>query len=399
MPNRQERKTRTKARKEVETQEEVLNTLLDEQSKLSKLEKAQHALTGLQERKFKMYFFVPATGGHASGAVIEIYNQAAVMRRNGFDAYILAERKDYTAPDYLDQDLQALPHLTSEGSKFPIAPEDWLIIPDFYTPLMEQTKKTSCTRVVLAQSYDYIITSNLGGMTWKDLGMDYVVTTSERMKQFIQEYHGPKLYDIQTYTLGVPDYFTTPTLKKPVISFFSRNSDDIKRMSKLFYYKYPELQWVVFEDLRGTSRADFAKKLAESEVCLFIDRIAGFGQPAIEAMKADTVVVALAPDIVPEYMDANAGVWSADYYQVPELLGKVFKMVISDEFPEEIRQGMKEQAAKYSPEASEASILAAYAHFLAQRETILKEAVEIATLMEEQLSAEQTKLTETTTEA
>ena len=165
-------------------------------------------------------------------------------------------------------------------------------------------------------------------------------------------------------------------------------------MSKLFYYKYPELQWVVFEDLRGTSRTDFAKKLAESEVCLFIDRIAGFGQPAIEAMKADTVVVALAPDIVPEYMDANAGVWSADYYQVPELLGKVFKMVISDEFPEEIRQGMKEQAAKYSPEASEASILAAYAYFLTQRETILKEAVEIATLMEEQLSAERAKIDE-----
>lgn len=390
MPNRQERKVRTKAKKEQEHKEEALNTMLAEQSQKSKLEKAQAALQGLKDRNFKMFFFVPETRGIASGAVIEIYNQAAVMRRQGFDATILAERKDYVAPGYLDQDLQALPHLHAEGAVFPVSPEDWLIIPEFYTPLMEQTKKLSCTRVVLAQSYDYTITSNLGGMTWKDLGMDYVLTTSERMKQFIEKYHGNH-YDIQTYRIGIPEYFAAKGLKKPVISFFSRNSDDIKRMSKLFYYLYPELQWVVFEDLRGTSRTEFAKKLSESEVCLFLDRIAGFGQTPIEAMKADTVVVALAPDIIPEYMDANAGVWTADYYQVPELLGQVFKMVISDEFPEEIRQGMKEQAQKYSPEASEASIVAAYQHFIGKREEMLQEAVEIETKMEAQLKLEEVK--------
>lgn len=398
MPNRQERKTRTKAHVEVQKQEDIINDVLLEQSKLSKLERAEHALQGIKERNFKMFFFVPETGGHASGAIIEIYTQVSILRKAGLNAIILAERKDYVAPTYLDQDLQALPHLSAESTKFVVAPEDWLIIPEYLTPLMEQTKKMSCTRVVLAQNYDHIITSNLGGMTWKDLGMEYVVATSERMKEFIEEYHGAKKYDIQTYTLGVPDYFANKTVKKPVISFFSRNADDIKRISKLFYYKYPELQWVVFEDLRGTNRQDFAKKLASSEVLLFLDRIASFGQPVIEAMKTNTIVVALAPDIIPEYMESNSGIWCADYYKIPELLGKVFKMIISDEFPEEIRANMKDIAALYSPANSEASVLKAYSHFISKREEILQEAVEIETKMAEQLAAEQAKITETTTE-
>lgn len=393
MANRQERKARTATKKaiaqEATQKEAILNQVLEAQSKLSKLEKAQAALQGLRDRKFKMMFFVPETRGMASGAVIEIYNQAAVLRRQGFDTVMLAERKDYVAPAYLDQELQAMPHLYAEGVTFPVAPEDWLIIPEFYTPLMEQTKKMSCTRVVLAQSYTYTIESNLGGMTWKDLGMDYVITTSERMKEFIQEWHGKNLYDIQTYTLGVPEYFKPSAIKKPVVAFFSRNADDIKRMSKLFYYKFPELQWVVFDDLRGTTRQEFAKKLGEAQVCLFLDRIAGFGQPAIEAMKSETVVVALAPDIIPEYMIENSGVWSADYYQVPELLGNVFKRLISDEFPEEILDTMKSVANHYSVENSEASILAAYQHFLTKREETLVEAVEIAEKMENQLKSEQ----------
>lgn len=375
-------------KKEVREQEKIDQVIL-EQSKLSKLEKAQAALTALRERNYKMLFFVPETRGIASGAVIEIYTQAALMRRNGFDARILAERKDYVAPSYLDQDLQVLPHLHAEGVTFPVAPEDWLIIPEFFTPLMEQTKKLSCTRVVLAQSFDYTITSNLGGMTWKNYGMEYVLATSERMKNFIEEWHGTGLYDIQTYQLGVPAYFKPAPFKKPQVAFFSRNADDIKRMSKLFYYKFPELQWVVFEDLRNTTREEFAKKMGEAEVCLFLDRIAGFGQPPIEAMKSDTVVVALAPDIVPEYMEQQAGVWTADYYQVPVLLGQVLHMIIEDKFPEEIREEMAKLAAHYSPEASETSVLAAYQHFQSKREADLLEAVEIETKMEAQLKAEQ----------
>jgi hypothetical protein len=380
--------SKTQLKKQEARKQAEINQILNEQTQLSKLEKAQASLLALQERRFKMLFFVPETKGIQSGAVIEIYNQAAVMRRQGFDAYVLAERRDYQVPDYLDQNLQALPHLYAEGVTFPVAPEDWLIIPEFFTPLMEQTKKLSCTRVVLAQSFDYTITSNLGGMTWKNYGMEYVLATSERMKTFIEEWHGP-LYDIQTYQVGVPEYFKPAEFKRPVIAFFSRNADDIKRVSKLFYYKFPHLQWVVFEDLRCGSRTDFAKKIGEAEICLFLDRIAAFGQPPLEAMKSDTVVVALAPDIIPEYMEKPAGLWTQDYYQVPMLLGQAMEAIVEDKFPANIRETMKEVAQHYTQDASDASIVKAYEHFMKQRQEILEEAVEIETKMEAQLKADQ----------
>lgn len=359
-------------------------------TELTKQERAKQSLSNLQSKQFKMIFFAPNTNSLPSGAVIEIYNQAMVMRRNGYDTYILTESKEYEVPAYLDQDAQALPHLASDSEKFKVAPEDWLIIPEFFTPLMEQTKKLSCGRIVLAQSYDYTITSNIPGMTWKDMGMTDVLVTSGRMKEFIEEWHGINRYDIQTYTIGIPEYFKNGCFKKPVITFYSRNNNDIIKINKLFYLRFPELRWIVFEDLRGTTREEFANKLNQSPVTLWLDRTAGFGQTPVEAATAGSVPVALVPDIVAEYMSDETGIWSSDFYEIPNLLGAVLKMWFKDELPKELLKGMSDMAANYTPEKSEASILAAYQHFISKRETLLTEALTAAEAEAKLYSAEET---------
>ncbi len=357
---------------------------------LTRAEKIQKALDNIANKKQRFYFFVPETNGIASGAVIEIYNQISVLRKAGYDASPISERRDYEVPAYLDEEARALKHYHAEKSTFPVSPEDILVIPEFFTPLMEQTKNMGCMRIVLAQTYDYTITSNLPGMIWKNYGMENVISTSTSLSTFIRKYHGDFNYDIKEYKIGVPEYFGTDVLKKPIITFYTRNPQDIAKVSKLFYYLYPEFQWVVFDDLRGSSRADFARKMAESPVMVWIDRMAGFGQTPLEAMKAGTVPVGLAPDQIPEYMVENTGAWTSSFYEIPELLGKVLKMWINDNMPTELVEGMKAKAAEHTQAISDASILETFGYFIKKREVELTEILTAITAPKEAPAAEET---------
>lgn len=356
------------------------------QAEKTKHQKAVQVLSNLQDKKFKMIFFTPDSKHTPSGAVIEIYNQAMVMRRNGYDSYIMTATSDYEVPAYLDQDVQSLPHLHADVENLPIAPSDWLIIPEHSTPLMQQTRELPCGRIVLAQSYDYIITSNIPGMTWRDMGIENVIVTSDRMKEFVTEWHGNGSYDIQTYTLGIPEYFKPAAFKQPVVSFYTRNPNDIIKLNKLFYLRFPELRWIIFEDLRDTTRTEFAEKLSRSAVTVWVDRIASYGQTPIEAMASGSIPVALGPDILPEYMEEDTGVWVNDFFQIPELIGKLVKMWMQDIIPQELTDGMARIAAAHSITKSDASILSAYSHFLEKRIKDITDAVTVAKLEEDELA-------------
>ena len=341
---------------------------------LSRLEKVKVSLENFKEGKSKFLFFVPDSLGVANAAVIEIYTHANVLKKQGYEVYIFCDKENYEAPSYLDQDLRSLPHknLKKQGNNemilnMEISPEDFLIIPDFFTNIMETTKNLPCKRVAFVQAYDYLVNSLLPGMTYNNFNIKNIITTSETLKKFIQEFHGD-IYDIKTYKIGIPDYFKNKSIKRPAISFVVRNASDIHKVSRLFYLKYPELRWVGFEELRGLSREDFATKIGENIATLWIDRIASHGTVPLESMKCGSVVVGLVPDANPEYLIENSGVWVKSIYQLPDMLARVVKMYLEDTLPAELFSGMKSISDSYSPQISEESIINMYKELLADRE-------------------------------
>jgi hypothetical protein len=341
---------------------------------LSKLEKIKQSLENFKQGKSKYLFFVPDSMGVAAAAVIEIYTHAKVLKNLGYEVYIFSDKEDYSAPSYLDQELRSLPHKTLKKQannelvlNIEVHPEDFLIIPDFFSNIMETTKGLPCKRVAFVQAYDYLINSLFPGMTYANFNIKSIITTSETLKNFIKEYHGD-IYDIKTYKIGIPDYFKEKPMKKPAISFVVRNAADIHKVSRLFYLKYPELRWVGFEELRGVSREDFAEKIGQNIACLWIDRIASHGTVPLEAMKTGTVTVGLVPDMIPEYLVDNSGVWVKSIYQLPDMLARVIKMYLEDALPPELFAGMKAIAEGYSTKVSEETIQAVYSELRFDRE-------------------------------
>jgi hypothetical protein len=340
----------------------------------SKSDLLRKSIKNIDNKLFKILFYVPDTDGTPSAAVAEIYNHVRVLKRNGFDAYVLTEKKDYAIPSYLEEELQAMPHLSSEGTSFKVAPEDWFVIPEYFTNLMKQVDKLPCGRIVLAQSLDYVIDGLVPGMKWKDLGIKNVISTNETLTEKIKELHGATAYDIQNYKIGVPEYFKQNNFKKPIISFYIRNRHDIKKINKMFYLKYPELTWVLFEDLKGKTREDFAKSLAESALVIWVDKISSFGTLPIEAMKVGTPIVGMVPDLIQPFVNQETGFWTDNILNIPDLTAKVFKAHLEDVYPKEMEDATQAVAASFNMEESNTSIMSTYSHFFNKKKTELDNA-------------------------
>ncbi len=337
---------------------------------ISKIESARQAQQALADKNFRVLLFTPDIKSTPAGAVIEIYQLAAILRRQGYNATILTERPEYEVPFYLDEDLQALPHVATDDKSLSMKPEDVVIIPEYFTSVIASTRKIASLRIVLAQGYDNTIVTMVPGTTWSQLGIKHVLTTSQPLSDYVKDLFGQH-YAVHTLRIGIPDYFQPAAVKDPIIAVQVRNGNDLKKIAHEFYLRYPELRWVGFEPLpgsgRGRTRRAYAEQLGKSLVALWVDRIAAFGQTAIEAMKSETPLVALVPDHEPEYINDNNAIWVARFPELATTLGKVVKLALENGLPAAYREGAAATAAQYSPAAAEASVIEAFDRILAAR--------------------------------
>lgn len=331
-----------------------------------KLEKIKLSKENILNKNFKVLFFMiqPDT---ACASVIEIYNHVKILKGLGYDAQILTDTDEYTVPEWLDDDLKVLPHISSK-SNFNISVEDFLIIPEIFTNVMEQITQLNCGKVVLLQSYENGLKGLLPGEQWGDkYGIVNVITTNENLTEFVKT-NMSQNYDVKNYTVGIPDYFKSSNKPKDlIISFLARNPQEASKVLKMFYLKYPHYRFVSFEDLRPTKRTEFAEKMSKSAATLWIDRIASLGTTPIEAMKCGSVPIGFIPDLRPEYITEKNGYWTNDILQMPTLIANFVEDFIQDKIDDSFYVEMKETASKYGIENSNKSIQETYQYFFNKR--------------------------------
>ena len=331
-----------------------------------KIEKVSTSLSNLKSKDFTFYFFI-VEDQNVNAGVLEVYNQANVLRKLGYNVTMITD-DEYKTPLFLDDELQTI-QTKKSSENVTVKPEDFLIIPEIFTNVLDQTRKYNCNKILLFQSYSNALRGLLPGFSWlQEYGITQIITTNDNLTNFVNKFMGPG-YDIQKYTIGIPDYFKKPTLPKDLtISYLSRNPQEMEMVIKLFYLQNPEYKFITFEDLRTNSkRKDFAEKLNKSIGTIFIDRISSFGTLPLEAMKSHNFVCGLIPEMVPEYIDEKNGLWSYNIFDLPELLASLISSFIQDKIPQEFYDKMDETVAKYTPEISENSIKNVYEYFINKR--------------------------------
>lgn len=361
-----------------------------------KINKIKESLDILKNNKSKFLFCVPNIET-PSALIYEIYFHAHVLEELGYEVIMLTDNEETNPPDYIEDELINKKHLPMSKSKLSVGPHDFMIIPEIYSNVMEQTKNLPCKRIVLLQSIDYMLNALIPGGSWRNFGIEDVVTTSDMLKDLINLFYDFDNYKIKTYNIGIPSYFEKNIKpKKPIISIVGRNPNDISKVVKLFYAKFPQYRWIVFDAMLTNSkpskplrRTDFAEKLKENFAAVWIDRISSFGTFPLECMRCNTIPICLKPDITPDYLVdktnkkeemmavENLGVWTKDYYDIPLLIGDLLTKFLDDSLPKEMFSVMNKISSKYNQNNSKKELTKIYTDYINERiklfENVIKE--------------------------
>ena len=270
-----------------------------------------------------------------------------------------------------------------------VGPEDIMVIPEVYSNVMEQTKNLPCVRIGLLQSVDYMMNSLIPGTDWTSFNVHDIITTSETIREWVETFQGKGKFKIKTYDVGIPAYFErTDVPQKPIISVVGRNANEISKLVKLFFSRFPQYSWVTFDPMLTKSkppqqmrRVDFAKRLQSNFAAVWIDRIASFGTFPLECMKSGVIPICLKPDITPEYIlertgtgdttvvkiAEGAGVWTENFYDLPTLIGEVLVKFLDDSISPDLYTAMEKLAEKYNQENSEKQLVEIYQEYIDER--------------------------------
>jgi len=312
-----------------------------------KIDKVKLSISNLREKKSKLYFFIHDTKGNAKSSIKYIYDLAFTLKRSGFNSIILHEKPDYTGVgSWLGEEyMTEIPHQVIDGQNVEIAPEDFLIVPEIFGFMMDQVKNLPCGKIVLTQSYAYMLETLQPGQTWNQYGFFKTITTSEVQKDYINKVMRGQSYDI--IEPFISDIFKKRNLPPlPIIGIHSREQEDTINLIKTFYLRFPQYRWFTFRDLRGLSQEEFANAISECFVSVWIDRQSAYGTFPLESMKVGVPVIGITPNLVPEWMNENNGIWIKDEILLSDIIADWTQNWLEDNISQEMYTNMQETVDK-----------------------------------------------------
>jgi len=316
------------------------------------IEKLEKSVSNLKEKKNRIYFLVQDTKGNAKASVRYIYEMAYHLFQNGFNVKVIHEQNDYKGVgDWLSSKYSEIPHQSIESQNLEISPDDFIVIPELYGHVMEQISKLPCGKIVLTQAYDYMLETLPPGATWSQYGFTKCITTSQEQKEYLNSIMKNISFDIVEPVIS--ESFERKELPaKPIVSVHTREQRDTMKIVKSFYLKYPQFRWITFRDMRGLSQDEFASLLKESFVSVWVDDISGFGTYPVESMKVGTPVIGKIPNIKPEWMNENNGIWTNDLVGIVDVLAEFVQNWLEDNISDKLYDEGYLTAEKFSDRTS-----------------------------------------------
>lgn len=313
----------------------------------AQIDKVKLSIQNLKDKKSKVYFFLHDTKGNARASIKYIYDLALALKNQGMNAIILHEKSDYSGVgSWLgDKYMTNIPHQSIEGQNLEVAPEDFLVVPEIFSFMMDQVKNLPCGKIVLTQSYAYMLETLQPGQTWNQYGFLKTITTSEVQKEQIAKVMRGQSYDILEPVIS--DFFAKRKLPPlPIIGVHTREQSDTINLIKTFYLRFPQYRWFTFRDLRGLSQEEFANAISECFVSVWMDRESSYGTFPLESMKVGVPVIGLTPNLIPEWMNETNGIWIKDQLLLPDILADWTQNWLEDNISPEIHSSMDETVAK-----------------------------------------------------
>jgi glycosyltransferase involved in cell wall biosynthesis len=381
-------------------------TVAVDDKKMSHNEIIDLSINKLENNDFRVYFYCPPVN-FASGGMGTLLRLAKNLKEDGFNVKLvyqprLDQRASYEdsmkesqkqkkqiqinvfekfEPTWMDFDIDGIEivplgegeiifndqnRTKVQAQPLAVSPEDLLIIPEGFPDVMQKTMQTACKRIVLAQSWFYVLNAMQPGQTWQHFGIQDVISVSDAITEYLGSVMpGLKVKNIKQ---GISrELFKVPekmSEKTPVVVYSANRGQENKlktiNLIKTFYMFYPHLRWVRFVELANMSREEFAERLSSSAFALYTDDIAGFGTLPLEAMACGTHVVGWASFGGKEYMNENNGFWTnnGDIFQTAEILGVAIDKWLNGELDNStVQESYEETLSHYTVEGERSQFL------------------------------------------
>lgn len=339
-------------------------------------EKVELSIKNLKDKKARIFFLVQDTKGNAKASVRYIYQMAKTLYDNGFNPVILHEKNDFTkVSSWLSGEYDELEHQSIENQNLQISPEDFLIVPEIFAFVMDQLKNLPCSKIVLAQSYSYILETLNPGQTWSQFGFVKCITTNKKQKEYIESIMKQNTFDI--ITPYISEVFKPKELPPmPIIGVHTKEHSDTVNIIKSFYLKFPQYRWFTFRDLRGLSEEEFANSVRECFLNVWIDDESGFGTFPLESMACGIPVIGKVPDLQPDWMNENNGVWVKDKLIIIDVIADFIQNWLEDNIKPEIYESMKETSKEFiNKQNFENQVVDLFSSFMDKRAELLEEQI------------------------
>jgi hypothetical protein len=341
------------------------------QEQISKLEKS---IQNMKDKSSRIYFLVQDTKGNARASVRYIYQMAMALKNNGFNSIILHEKPEYFGvSSWLDEEYMKLHHNAIEGTNLAISPEDIIIIPEIYGFVMDQISNLPCGKVVLCQAYDHIFETLNPGDTWTKLGFYKCITTSDRQKEMIESMmRGLSVDVVSPFISEVFEKQKFPP--KTIISVHSRDQRETVNMIKAFYAKFPQYRWITFRDMRGLSELEFANAMKESFCSVWLDSTSAFGTYPLESFKMGIPVIGLVPNLQPEWMNENNGIWINNQNMIVDVVADFIQNWLEDNISPVVFEEMEKTMSEISDKSKfESDVVTLFNNMINTRLTSFEE--------------------------
>ena len=342
----------------------------------------------IDKKENKILFYVIDTEGYASGSLAYEYHLAKFAQEAGYNVAMIYQSDEKEGEfvgveGWLGPEYSSIPHYDVRKEELEITPSDILFIPEIYAQVMNQTKKLPCKRIAIMQNFDYIVSQTPYSAQWGDYGItDAIVNTKENAELL------KSIFPYVNVTIIDPfiekRFGTTTEPKKMIVNVISKNPDDIVRLMKPFYWKYPDFKWVTFRDLSGMSKDNFANSLREGCITVWMDENASFGYSAIEAMKSGNIVFGKVPRETKEWMldkDGNLSdccIWFDDINKVHQNLAVVIRSFLKDSVPASVFEAQERAKNLYSEDKTKEEIISYVEKVMDERKKSFEEFIRLA---------------------
>jgi glycosyltransferase involved in cell wall biosynthesis len=178
------------------------------------------------------------------------------------------------------------------------------------------------------------------GQSWNQFGFMKCLTTTNKQKEYIERVMRQSSFDvIEPYITDSFKPKSTPSM--PIIGIHTKEQTDAINIIKTFYLKFPQYRWFTFRDLRGLSEKEFANSLSDCFLSVWIDDDSAFGTFPLESMKSGVPVIGKVPNISPDWMTEQNGIWITDKTLLVDVIADYIQNWLEDNINPEIQEEMK----------------------------------------------------------